>query len=1481
MELLKKTILIMSIYFVFALSYIRVDAGTIYDSPYVTFSPDGKAFSTNEGDKDIKWYEKGVTVDTGIVSTIRELKTGEHYYSESRIGSIPVGKWEVVYKDHKCIHDTDTLAYHGLNYKVEKCFSKLYSGWMGICADCGGQFTPMMIYMSKEAAQSLNYVDISKDYFYICPFNYNLEIGAGFQEHRCKAISWNKYSIVYDKNAKDAGGYMSSSTHIYNNECRYEGGTLNPDTRLRKNTYIRIGYQFIGWNTKPDGTGKWYGEQEEVINLTDQDINISPKDAVVYLYAQWSPTRNTLHINPAGGTYNEKSGVTSLVNDYSAVYRPDSGLLKAPAGFTVAFQTQGGNKLSPIEGSRFFREWQLSDHFNGKWENGVYTYQGPDGSEDTLTAVYEMDSITLPLPEKENVSFAGWYYDKECVELAGYAGETLTPEKNITLYAKWVSLLLTGENNYTANNRKGAVDLSWLQPDSVDKSYVVEQKREGNDWLRLASAQEDNINPVVNKTFGYTGRTMTYLVPYTGLYTLTASGAQGGDYGGKAGGKGGRVMGKFWLESGEKITYTVGGRNGFNGGGQGNIFADGGGCTVVKTDRKDTVLIAGGGGGATSQGEGGSGGSKAGILATGIEGESGGAGGGGGYRGGRAGELVKHNHSLSCYHIESLEYTALDAYAVNEYTRSFHEAQEIRDMYYLWVQEVQKAKEAGLNVYIDGYPESVGGMYLTGGFNTFGSEIDLGKRYYHVTGKPNYQVVSYEYLPVKGNVKAVISASFSGWGAGYGTADMSMEIYDDKNNLLKRVDSSQLPEMREEVLQQANDEKLQRNTRPTLSGRSYGVGLSGNTDINGNDGLVSSGRIYMNNVEVDVSGTKGIRIRLYGSATFVHNGASIDNITFQGGEKKYLVCAYADKPNGYIISSKPAYGGSSYVNKEHTSSYQDNAGRQSGSGSFMVKGELLGYQTATKMKDVPAADMAAPDAPDASRIRKTAAGMDKLRITWEQPEDNGTRYYHRVTSYTVDRTGSLTKSLDSNIIENTLVTGIAGYRYKVTENEEEIPLKTWEYTDVSRPYAEVAVKKDKQYLFVAAVDVAGNMSRASRIELEAAGEPDKVAWPLSTGQIVVEEGESIYYDATAGNYYMRADGTASCTMSYSGYINGIATVSYQINQMDFLVNGSGDQQQFSVRAPNWPVLTSGKVGYHSRELDKTITEPEYLRDAAYTQLSRNNWLKETLIVQKFTADPAYSGKQLLIVPRVGAEDSDGRIVWSDEKEDVKNGLSLILDGEPPVITGTEILKGMETIDWGDGEIMLYLKAEDGLSGLKELMVHIKNTDNYCEKTYSADSSGRLEINITEDDFVFNGDFIITITASDQVGNRSVETYGATEFSLQVTLERILSPHAPVFKCGESGVLTIITTGYADKVEVIFPDAMLTLNPELNKSYIYEVPDYLQEESLEFMVPLYTPEGEYEILVNAYKDGRVLHEHPKMSAAGVEGSVLGEIRTRLR
>ena len=78
------------------------------------------------------------------------------------------------------------------------------------------------------------------------------------------------YTILYDKNATDAGGTMANSVFTY-----------NVDVNLRTNSYSRSGYRFTGWNTQANGQGTVYTNGQSVINLT------ATTGATITLYAQW------------------------------------------------------------------------------------------------------------------------------------------------------------------------------------------------------------------------------------------------------------------------------------------------------------------------------------------------------------------------------------------------------------------------------------------------------------------------------------------------------------------------------------------------------------------------------------------------------------------------------------------------------------------------------------------------------------------------------------------------------------------------------------------------------------------------------------------------------------------------------------------------------------------------------------------------------------------------------------------------------------------------------------------------------------------------------------------------------------------------------------------------------------------------------------------------------------------------------------------
>lgn len=77
------------------------------------------------------------------------------------------------------------------------------------------------------------------------------------------------YIIEYKGNSA-TGGSMTNTI------CTYD-----IPQNLKNNSYTRYGYIFTSWNTKADGTGQSFQNQQEILNLTAND------EQVVQLFAQW------------------------------------------------------------------------------------------------------------------------------------------------------------------------------------------------------------------------------------------------------------------------------------------------------------------------------------------------------------------------------------------------------------------------------------------------------------------------------------------------------------------------------------------------------------------------------------------------------------------------------------------------------------------------------------------------------------------------------------------------------------------------------------------------------------------------------------------------------------------------------------------------------------------------------------------------------------------------------------------------------------------------------------------------------------------------------------------------------------------------------------------------------------------------------------------------------------------------------------------
>ena len=114
-------------------------------------------------------------------------------------------------------------------------------------------------------------ITIDGDTVYIQLVADNVSNEYGFKVAGVKAITKPiTYTIIYDKNSLTAIGTMDRQTVVSNS-----GATL------LLNQYQNIGYMFVGWNTKADGTGVMYADGAEAF------ISEANNGDIITLYAQW------------------------------------------------------------------------------------------------------------------------------------------------------------------------------------------------------------------------------------------------------------------------------------------------------------------------------------------------------------------------------------------------------------------------------------------------------------------------------------------------------------------------------------------------------------------------------------------------------------------------------------------------------------------------------------------------------------------------------------------------------------------------------------------------------------------------------------------------------------------------------------------------------------------------------------------------------------------------------------------------------------------------------------------------------------------------------------------------------------------------------------------------------------------------------------------------------------------------------------------
>lgn len=591
-----------------------------------------------------------------------------------------------------------------------------------------------------------------------------------------------------------------------------------------------------------------------------------------------------------------------------------------------------------------------------------------------------------------------------------------------------------------------------------------------------------------------------------------------------------------------------------------------------------------------------------------------------------------------------------------------------------------------------------------------------------------------------------------------------------------------------------------------------------------------------------------------------------------------LSCGYFD---GEILSSSPAYGGSSYVNSAYAISSKYTAGDHTGNGCASIKSEQIGYMNGLAMSGVAAPDLAAPDGLDEELVELTAISASAVQVSFKAPKDNGTQYWWKAESY---REGTDTLLCTSNITTNTLTTGVAGYYYildtaatkTVTKENAQNKGSLLTATTVN-----CAVSGQVQYLHLAAVDVAGNVGATINIRIDKAVQD----WPVITDAVQISgvvgaRNYGAVYTAEDGTHYVRADGHTPFSLTFDSYLDGEARANYQIDIQTFAVavGGTGKTQEYTTMLP-YSALSSARVPLPVSEFSRKMTGSSILGDISNTGASRSNYGRNNTFYQCFTVPAAFNGQTIYVTPVAGAQ-GDEKVIYSSWDKDVLNAVSFVADGEAPIVTGAEILETMTRINKDEGIPVLTLSAVDALSGVEKFTVTVTNIDVDASKVLLPDADGRIVIDFSSDDVLYSGDVQIKVEATDHVGNSYTNEYGVQEFSMMAEVFNAVDHSTAVCKKGENALLHVVTYGYADRIMVEFPEALKTGNESVQTEFIYAYPSYVAEENVIFRVPLYCPAGSYTIIVHAYKNGEELIAKPAVLTVTDE-SIMDDVRVRIR
>lgn len=213
-------------------------------------------------------------------------------------------------------------------------------------------------------------------------------------------------------------------------------------SKINKNTFSYKGYKFTGWNTKADGSGISYSDQQEVLNLTTEP------GEVITLYAQWKP----LNVNVKYEYYFQNIKGDKFVKD--SKLQPDI-TIQQKADSTQSAKTYAAKQFTGYTFQRVTIQEYKTDTVESKLP---YNYRVlPDGSQ-VIRIYYTRNSydFTFKVVDPYMIKTATANMQNGS-SISFTTGSTTTLSKTVTLkYEEMINLNATYETRYRIKNYVGS-----------------------------------------------------------------------------------------------------------------------------------------------------------------------------------------------------------------------------------------------------------------------------------------------------------------------------------------------------------------------------------------------------------------------------------------------------------------------------------------------------------------------------------------------------------------------------------------------------------------------------------------------------------------------------------------------------------------------------------------------------------------------------------------------------------------------------------------------------------------------------------------------------------------------------------------------------------------------------------------------------------------------------------------------------------------